>query len=74
MGNAKSKDGEHQLEEVVPTGKKHCTTFTCIFTINNLLTKCVAGQISGTNHEEYNATLMPVDEQVQTICTTELGI
>ncbi|XP_044457471.1 uncharacterized protein [Triticum aestivum] len=39
MGNAKSKDGEHQLEEVVPTG-----------------------QISGTNHEEYNATLIPFDE------------
>ena len=73
MGNAKSKDGEHQLEEVVPTGKKHCTTFTCIFTINNLLTKGVAGQISGTNHEEYNATLIPFDELDEANYATEPG-
>lgn len=74
MGNAKSKDDEHQLEEVVVTGNKHCTNFTCIYDNNNLLAKCVAGQTSGTNHDEYSATLIPFDEQDEANYATEPGI
>ena len=73
MGNAKSKAGEDQQEEDVATGIRHCTRNTCISDSNNLFAKCVAGQTSGKNVEEYSATLIPVDEQDEANYATEPG-